>query len=71
MARFYAGPKLGLGEVCAPIVWSLPQWFGIESATRHYIAAIDELPTLRLRLVRRWRASFLSKSTFPTPRKSM
>jgi ribosomal protein S18 acetylase RimI-like enzyme len=40
------GPYFGLGEVCAPILWGLPQWFGIESATRHYIAAIDELPTM-------------------------
>jgi ribosomal protein S18 acetylase RimI-like enzyme len=39
------GPALGLGETCAPILWGLPQWFGIESATRHYIEAIDELPT--------------------------
>ena len=39
------GPALGLGNLCAPILRSLPQWFGIESATQHYIEAIDELPT--------------------------
>jgi ribosomal protein S18 acetylase RimI-like enzyme len=39
------GPTLGLGDTCAPILWGLPQWFGIESATRHYIESIDELPT--------------------------
>lgn len=39
------GPALGLGSACAPILWGLPQWFGIESATRHYIEAIDDLPT--------------------------
>jgi len=39
------GPAVGLGSLCAPILWGLPQWFGIESATRHYIEAIDELPT--------------------------
>jgi ribosomal protein S18 acetylase RimI-like enzyme len=40
------GPAFALGSVCAPILWGLPQWFGIESATRHYIEAIDTLPTL-------------------------
>jgi GNAT superfamily N-acetyltransferase len=39
------GPALGLGSQCAPILWGLPQWFGIESATCHYIEVIDELPT--------------------------
>jgi ribosomal protein S18 acetylase RimI-like enzyme len=39
------GPILGLGTRCAPILRALPQWFGIESGTLHYIKAIDDLPT--------------------------
>jgi hypothetical protein len=31
---------------CAPILWALPAWFGIESATQQYIRDIEQLPTL-------------------------
>jgi GNAT superfamily N-acetyltransferase len=39
------GPHLGKGSVCAPILRALPQWFGIEEATQHYIESVDEMPT--------------------------
>jgi len=40
------GPTFGLSELCTPILRALPEWFGIEEATQHYIDIIDELPTL-------------------------
>ncbi len=39
------GPALGLSAVCAPILRTLPEWFGIEEATQHYIETIATLPT--------------------------
>lgn len=39
------GPLLGQGEVCAAILRALPDWFGVEEATRQYIADIETLPT--------------------------
>lgn len=38
-------PQLGKGSICAPILRTLPQWFGIEEATQHYIDNVDEMPT--------------------------
>ncbi|NLI77736.1 MAG: GNAT family N-acetyltransferase [Candidatus Riflebacteria bacterium] len=40
-----SGPALGQGFQCAPILWALPAWFGIPSATARYVADIDVLPT--------------------------
>jgi ribosomal protein S18 acetylase RimI-like enzyme len=40
------GPFVGKAVVCEPILRALPEWFGIEEATRQYIADIEELPTL-------------------------
>lgn len=40
-----AGPFLGKASVCEPILRSLPDWFGIEEATRRYIEEIERLPT--------------------------
>ncbi|MFZ6026211.1 MAG: GNAT family N-acetyltransferase [Chloroflexota bacterium] len=40
------GPMPGLSAACTPILCALPEWFGIEAATRHYIEAIGNLPTL-------------------------
>lgn len=39
------GPILGQASVCAPILHSLPAWFGIEEATAQYIEDTDRLPT--------------------------
>lgn len=39
-------PALSQGRVCEPILRSLPQWFGIESALLQYVKDIEELPTL-------------------------
>jgi GNAT superfamily N-acetyltransferase len=39
------GPILGQSAVCEPILRALPEWFGIEKATRQYIQDIDALPT--------------------------
>jgi GNAT superfamily N-acetyltransferase len=39
------GPYYGKGAICAPILRSLPAWFGIEAAIIHYTADIDRLPT--------------------------
>jgi GNAT superfamily N-acetyltransferase len=39
------GPLLGQASVCEPILRSLPEWFGIESAIVEYVRAIDRLPT--------------------------
>lgn len=40
------GPVLEGAAVCEPILRSLPEWFGIEEATRQYIEDIQGLPTL-------------------------
>jgi GNAT superfamily N-acetyltransferase len=39
------GPFLGRAFVCEPILRSLPEWFGIEEATRQYVQDIEGLPT--------------------------
>jgi GNAT superfamily N-acetyltransferase len=40
------GPFTGRAADCAPILRSLPEWFGIEEATAQYVQDIDALPTL-------------------------
>lgn len=45
MTVIIQGPLLNQSEYCAPILRALPQWFGIEEATQHYIDSISELPT--------------------------
>ncbi len=40
------GPAKGQSARCAPILRALPQWFGVEEATQHYIEQVDALPTL-------------------------
>jgi ribosomal protein S18 acetylase RimI-like enzyme len=39
------GPFLRQSQVCEPILRSLPDWFGIESALQRYVVEIDTLPT--------------------------
>jgi GNAT superfamily N-acetyltransferase len=39
------GPLLGQSDVCEPILRALPDWFGIEAATRQYVADTAVLPT--------------------------
>ncbi len=39
------GPYFEKATVCEPILRSLPDWFGIESAIVHYSTQIDILPT--------------------------
>jgi GNAT superfamily N-acetyltransferase len=39
------GPELGASSLCEPVLRSLPGWFGIEEATRHYIEEVEALPT--------------------------
>lgn len=39
------GPRLGNSLECEPILWSLPEWFGIKDATQAYIRDTDDLPT--------------------------
>ena len=39
------GPLLGQSELCEPILRALPDWFGIEAATRQYVADTAVLPT--------------------------
>ena len=41
------GPNLNLGLECEPVLRSLPDWFGIESAIVQYVRDIDVLPTFR------------------------
>jgi GNAT superfamily N-acetyltransferase len=43
------GPFLGQAEVCEPILRSLPDWFGIESALVQYVSDIEKLPTFLAR----------------------
>lgn len=40
------GPSLQQSSLCEPILRALPQWFGIEEATAHYLRQTDRLPTL-------------------------
>lgn len=39
------GPWLGQASVCEPILRALPEWFGIEEATRQYVLDVEESPT--------------------------
>ena len=39
------GPLLGQSERCEPILRALADWFGIEEATRQYVADTAVLPT--------------------------
>jgi GNAT superfamily N-acetyltransferase len=39
------GPYFHKATVCIPVLRSLPEWFGIESAIIHYSTEIDSLPT--------------------------
>ena len=39
------GPLLGQAHLCEPILRALPDWFGIEEATRQYVADTAVLPT--------------------------
>jgi ribosomal protein S18 acetylase RimI-like enzyme len=39
------GPLLGQASVCEPILRALPEWFGIEEATRQYIQDVEAMPT--------------------------
>ena len=39
------GPSLGMSSACEPILRSLPQWFGIETANQQYIKDIEVMPT--------------------------
>jgi GNAT superfamily N-acetyltransferase len=43
------GPCFGQAAICAPILRSLPAWFGIEAAIRQYTAEIDHLPSFLAR----------------------
>lgn len=40
------GPLLDKASICMPILRSLPEWFGIETALMHYSTEIEVLPTL-------------------------
>ena len=42
------GPFVEKAEVCEPILRALPEWFGIEEATRQYIADIEEQDVIPL-----------------------
>lgn len=46
METIVEGPFLGQASVCEPILHALPEWFGIEQATRQYIEDIQDRPTL-------------------------
>jgi len=39
------GPSLNMAVHCEPILRSLPQWFGIESALAQYAKDIETMPT--------------------------
>ena len=39
-------PEIGTEKHCALILRALPQWFGIEEATLHYIESIRTMPTV-------------------------
>ena len=43
------GPLLGQSGLCAPILESLPQWFGMPEANAQYIRDIEVLPTFLAR----------------------
>lgn len=39
------GPCFRKSGICTPILWALPEWFGIEEALVGYSSEIDRLPT--------------------------
>ncbi len=45
MAIVVQGPFFGKAALCEPVLHSLPEWFGIEEATRQYIRDIEIFPT--------------------------
>lgn len=49
MAFFIEGPLQQQAQVCEPILRSLPEWFGIESALAQHITDINTLPTFLAR----------------------
>ncbi len=49
MTFFIEGPLSNQAQVCEPILRSLPEWFGIDSALSQYITDIDTLPTFLAR----------------------
>ena len=42
-------PAFGKALECKPILYALPEWFGIEEAIHDYLQNIEELPTLLAR----------------------
>lgn len=48
-ALIVEGPLLGQSALCAPILESLPQWFGMPEANAQYIRDIEVLPTFLAR----------------------
>jgi len=53
------GPVFGQSRMCEPILRALPDWFGIEEATRQYVTDTDVLPTF-LAVVENETIGFLS-----------
>ena len=47
------GPLLGQASDCEPILRTLPEWFGIESALTQYVVDIDVMPTFLARHMER------------------
>lgn len=45
MCTTITGPLLNQGSTCEAILRALPDWFGVESAIRDYVQAVDTLPT--------------------------
>jgi ribosomal protein S18 acetylase RimI-like enzyme len=41
------GPETAIASICEPILRSLPDWFGIESAIVQYVQDIDRMQTFR------------------------
>jgi ribosomal protein S18 acetylase RimI-like enzyme len=42
------GPLFGQSDLCEPVLNALPEWFGLEDATQHYLEVINRLPTILL-----------------------
>lgn len=45
MSIVISSPLEGQSRMCEPIIRSLPEWFGIESAIVHYVEEINRMPT--------------------------
>jgi GNAT superfamily N-acetyltransferase len=39
------GPLLGQSAACVPLLWVLPDWFGLEESILNYAREIESLPT--------------------------